>query len=48
MVEVGKVPFEKVTIACLPFMIPLMLVWILLTFIPGFSLWLPDLILGPE
>ena len=35
MVEVGKVPFEKVTMACLPFMIPLLVVWVALTFIPG-------------
>ena len=34
MVEVGKVPFEKVSMAVLPFMIPLMLVLILLTYIP--------------
>ena len=48
MVEVGKVPFEKVTMACLPFLVPLILVLIALTFIPGLSLWLPNLILGPE
>ncbi|MGH1481226.1 MAG: TRAP transporter large permease [Geminicoccales bacterium] len=48
MVEVGKVPFEKVTVACLPFMVPLMLVWIALTFIPELSLWLPNLVLGPD
>ena len=48
MVEVGKVPFEKVTMACLPFMIPLLGVWIALTYIPGLTLWLPNLVLGPE
>ncbi|MEM9222958.1 MAG: TRAP transporter large permease [Pseudomonadota bacterium] len=48
MVEVGKVPFEKVAMACLPFLVPLVLVWIALTFVPGISLWLPNLILGPE
>ncbi|MEM6467240.1 MAG: TRAP transporter large permease subunit, partial [Pseudomonadota bacterium] len=48
MVEVGKVPFEKVAMACLPFLVPLLLVWIALTFIPGLSLWLPNLILGPS
>lgn len=48
MVEVGKVPFEKVAIACLPFLVPLMLVWVALTFVPGLSLWLPNLILGPQ
>ena len=48
MVEVGKVPFEKVAIACLPFLVPLILVWVALTFVPGLSLWLPNLILGPS
>ena len=48
MVEVGKVPFEKVSMAVLPFMIPLMLVLILLTYIPELTLWLPNYILGPD
>lgn len=48
MVEVGKVPFEKVTLACLPFLIPLSVVLLALTFIPAISLWLPNLVLGPD
>ncbi len=48
MVEVGKVPFEKVTMAVLPFMIPLILVLILVTYVPDLTLWLPDLVLGPD
>ena len=48
MVEVGKVPFERVTVAVLPFLIPLIAVWILLTYIPGLTVWLPDLVLGPD
>lgn len=48
MVEVGKVPFEKVTMACLPFLIPLMVVLLALTFVPALSLWLPNLVLGPD
>jgi tripartite ATP-independent transporter DctM subunit len=48
MVEVGKVSFEKVTVAVLPFLIPLILVLILITYIPPLTLWLPDLIMGPE
>ena len=48
MVEVGKVPFEKVSLAVLPFMIPLMLVLILLTYIPELTLWLLNYILGPD
>ena len=48
MVEVGKVPFEKVSLAVIPFMIPLMLVLILLTYIPELTLWLPNYVLGPD
>ena len=48
MVEVGKVPFDRVSLAVLPFMIPLMLVLILLTYIPELTLWLPNYILGPD
>jgi tripartite ATP-independent transporter DctM subunit len=46
--EVARVPFEKVTIAILPMLIPLVVVLLLLTYIPGFSLWLPDLVMGKE
>jgi tripartite ATP-independent transporter DctM subunit len=48
MVEVGKVPFEKVTMAVLPFLIPLVVVLILITYVPALTLWLPDLVLGPD
>ncbi len=48
MVEVGKVPFERVTMSVLPFLVPLMLVLILITYVPQLTLWFPDLILGPE
>jgi TRAP-type C4-dicarboxylate transport system permease large subunit len=48
MVEVGKVPFEKVTMAVLPFLIPLMLTLLLITYVPQISLWLPNLLLGPD
>ena len=48
MVEVGKVPFERVTMAVIPFLIPLIAVLILLTYIPGLTVWLPDLVLGPD
>lgn len=46
--EVARVPFEKVTVAILPMLIPLIVVLVLLTYIPGFSLWLPDLVMGKE
>ncbi len=48
MVEVGKVPFERVAVAVLPFLIPLMVVLVMITYMPSLTLWLPDLVLGPE
>ena len=48
MVEVGKVSFEKVTMAVLPFLIPLILVLLLVTFFPPLTLWLPNYIMGVE
>ncbi|MGI9524981.1 MAG: TRAP transporter large permease [Hyphomicrobiaceae bacterium] len=48
MVEVGKVPFERVTLAVIPFLVPLMLVLILITYVPELTLWLPNLVLGPD
>ncbi len=46
--EVGRVKFERVTLAVLPMLIPLMAVLILLTYVPATVTFLPDLILGPE
>jgi tripartite ATP-independent transporter DctM subunit len=46
--EVGRVRFERVTIAVLPMLIPLLAVLVLLTYVPGIVTFLPDLILGPE
>jgi tripartite ATP-independent transporter DctM subunit len=48
MVEVAKVPFEKITMAVLPFLIPLIVVLVLITYVPALTLWLPDLVLGPD
>lgn len=48
MVEVAKVPFEKVTVAVLPFLIPLIAVLILITYVPTLTLWLPNLVMGVE
>jgi TRAP-type C4-dicarboxylate transport system permease large subunit len=42
--RVSGVSFERCTQATLPFLIPLVAVLGLITFIPGFSLWLPSLI----
>ncbi|MEJ8474277.1 TRAP transporter large permease [Roseibium algae] len=46
--EVGRLRFEKVALAVLPFLIPLILVLILITYVPGMATFLPDLILGPN
>ena len=48
MVEVGKVSFERVTMAVIPFLIPLLVVLILITYVPQVTLWLPNLVLGPD
>ena len=46
--EVARVPFERVTIAILPMLIPLLIMLLLLTYIPEISLTLPNLIMGTE
>jgi len=46
--EVARVPFEKVTLAILPLLIPLVLMLILLTYVPEISLTLPNLLMGKE
>ena len=46
--EVARVPFEKVTIAILPMLIPLIITLILVTYIPDLTLFLPNLIMGKD
>lgn len=46
--EVGRVRFEKVTLAVLPFLVPLFAVLVLITYVPAVVTFLPDLILGPD
>ena len=46
VVGVGNVSFEKVTMAVLPMLIPLITVLLMLTYIPAISLWLPNFIMG--
>ena len=48
MVEVGKVTFEEVTLAVIPFFIPLIVVLLMITYIPDLVLWLPNLVMGVE
>ncbi|CAN5680958.1 TRAP transporter large permease [soil metagenome] len=42
--RVSGVPFERCAVATLPFMIPLVIVLMLVTFVPALSLWLPTLL----
>ena len=42
--RVSKVPFEECAKATIPFLIPLVLVLLLVTFIPELSMWLPTLL----
>lgn len=42
--RVSGVPFERCAVSTLPFMIPLVAVLLLVTFVPALSLWLPTLI----
>ncbi|WP_299821800.1 TRAP transporter large permease [uncultured Jannaschia sp.] len=46
--EVGRVKFERVTMAVLPMLVPLFAMLILLTYVPQISTFLPDLVLGPQ
>jgi tripartite ATP-independent transporter DctM subunit len=46
--EVGKVKFEEVAIAVVPFFIPLIITLLLVTYVPALTLWLPDLVMGPQ
>ena len=48
MVGITKKPFEVLTIAVLPFLVPLTIVLIMITYIPQLTLWLPNLIMGPN
>lgn len=46
MVGITGESFERLTLAVLPFLIPLGVVLILITFIPELTLWLPNLVMG--
>ena len=46
--EVARVPFERVTVAIMPMLVPLIVMLFLLTYVPAISLTLPNLIMGPE
>lgn len=42
--RVSKVPFERCVAATAPFLVPLVAVLVLVTFVPSLSMWLPTLI----
>jgi tripartite ATP-independent transporter DctM subunit len=44
---VTKLPVETVTRAALPYLAPLLLALIVVTYVPGLVMWLPDLVMGP-
>ncbi|WP_420411358.1 TRAP transporter large permease [Roseibium sp.] len=46
LARVSKIPFEDCVRATLPFLVPLLAVLLLLTFVPGLVLWLPNLLYG--
>ena len=47
MVGITNRPFETLTMAVLPFLVPLSIVLVMITYIPSLTLWLPNLIMGP-
>ena len=44
MMEVAKIPFNRMVRSFLPFYVPMAALLVLITFIPAISLWLPALI----
>ena len=44
LAKVSDIPFERCVISTAPFLIPLVVVLLLLTFIPSITMWLPTLI----
>ncbi len=47
MVGISGESFEKVTLAILPLLVPLIVALLLVTYIPALTLWLPTLVMGP-
>lgn len=44
LARVAKIPFEQCVVGTAPFLIPLVAVLLLVTFVPGITMWLPTLI----
>jgi tripartite ATP-independent transporter DctM subunit len=47
MMDITGLSFERLSWAILPFLIPLTIVLFIIAYVPGFSLWLPNLFMGP-
>ena len=47
MSSVTRVSMESMTRATLPFLIPLLLALMVITYVPAISMWFPDLVFGP-
>jgi tripartite ATP-independent transporter DctM subunit len=45
--RLSGVPFERVCIAVMPLLVPLVIALLVITFIPSVVLWVPNVILGP-
>lgn len=44
--NVAHIKFERVMKATLPFLVPLLVVLLLVTYIPALTVWLPSLVMG--
>jgi len=43
LARIARLSFERTTMAILPWLVPLLLALVLVTYIPNISLWLPRL-----
>jgi TRAP-type C4-dicarboxylate transport system permease large subunit len=46
--SVSGLPFERIVVAVAPLLIPLAVVLMLITYIPDLTLFLPNLLMGPQ
>ena len=44
LARVAKIPFERALSGTLPFLVPLVIVLLLVTYVPALSMWLPSLV----
>ena len=46
--NVSRVPFERACVAVIPFLIPLTVVLLIITFVPAMVVWFPNFEPGPS